>query len=642
MLNDGYYLSIYSDIDPILNMLNFSLRHDHNIALFKKEKEKINLVHHWELERITGIKHHNISFFSKEDLIDFINEKLLSTYNLTLEDMESTIGIPELSTNDKYYLINEENNISYHSISHLFTSLIMDSEIFNNSTIIGLAVDGGSDSVIDKDLYNKHNFCGCVSRNGKVELFGIPSMGMYWTYVSEYFEKPEGTLMALAYATTTDSSISFELLPNYYGPQDRNKCDRAIRSIIDKIMNEDFMNDKSIINYDNRFTLQENKISVIMKILQKQSIIKITKLVESIIKKYEINPRNAYLSLSGGYALNCPTNSALMNHFNFKGFLSCPCVNDGGLAIGMAMYYFYKELGSFNYKFETAYYGDEYNNLSDVCLQYEKYIGSVTEQPDIKTFINDITAAPIIWFDGRAEVGPRALGHRSIIGLANKKSTKDLLNTYKKREWWRPVAPIVLEEYIYDWFDNSFPSKYMLNNFVANKKNRELISAVLHFDNTARVQTLNENENPLLFKYLEEVYRCFNIPIICNTSLNDKGEPIIDKIEEAINFALRKRIKVLYVNGNRLELKNFKKYRNNKPLCRENSLFKKYKFKHYAYLNPFNVSKVNLLLYKTNSNLSHLSLNNIDDVNRINKVCKIIIENSRDQIKLLIRKANEH
>ena len=74
MLNDGYYLSIYSDIDPILNMLNFSLRHDHNIALFKKEKEKINLVHHWELERITGIKHHNISFFLI--ILDGIKKKL--------------------------------------------------------------------------------------------------------------------------------------------------------------------------------------------------------------------------------------------------------------------------------------------------------------------------------------------------------------------------------------------------------------------------------------------------------------------------------------------------------------------------------------------------------------------------------------
>ena len=76
IIKDGWYLFVYSDIDPVLNILKSSLRHDHNMALFEKKGENIRLVHHWEFERITGIKHHNVSFFNRDEAISFINKQL--------------------------------------------------------------------------------------------------------------------------------------------------------------------------------------------------------------------------------------------------------------------------------------------------------------------------------------------------------------------------------------------------------------------------------------------------------------------------------------------------------------------------------------------------------------------------------------
>lgn len=148
---------------------------------------------------------------------------------------------------------------------------------------------------------------------------------------------------------------------------------------------------------------------------------------------------------------------------------------------------------------------------------------------------------PIVWYDGQSESGPRALGHRSIIADPRSIRNKDLINLYKQRQWWRPVAPIILEDFLEEWFENAYPSPYMLNNFVIRQEKKELVPAILHLDLTARVQTINQESDEALYHVIQNFYERTGIPIVCNTSLNDRGEPIIETVEQAFNFALRKK-----------------------------------------------------------------------------------------------------
>lgn len=621
-LKNGYYLSVYSEIDPILSIMQFSLRHDHNISLFRVNEHKVELIHHWEIERLSGLKHHRVAFYNKTDAIEFINS-LLADYELTISDMEEIIGVPQLASCNDYHCIEEIPDISYHSICHMFSSMLVDSDIFQNEAIISLSFDGGPDILIDEFAYSKYLYAGAISVKGKVEFFEVPSPGSYWEYLKNELHMPEGTLMALAYATTTKLRNVDVDLGEIYKITDCNNNFSKLKTLIDYLMKSNDIFDL-FIDYDKRFTLTENRISALMKLIQEMSINSVHNFIENILIKYDLDPQNVYLSLSGGYALNCPTNTSIMQQFGFKGQLCCPCVNDGGISIGMALYYFYKKDKYINFHLKTAFCGSADDNLDDNLEKYNLYIKDVFRGIDYVA--EDIISEPVVWFDGRSEIGPRALGHRSLLANPTQLLAKDKLNLYKQREWWRPVAPIIIEDELDNWFTDAFPSPFMLNNFSVKKEQKELIKAVLHFDGSARVQTLNEKDNPGLYKVLVEMKKKSGIPIICNTSLNDKGEPIICSIDEAFNFSLRKKIRIMYVNGVRIMLHMHERYNDKKPLKRNCCIFTKYKNDKVLLkkLNPFELSFEDLFVYKMNSDLHRYDITNYNDVCILKKIVKKI------------------
>lgn len=194
---------------------------------------------------------------------------------------------------------------------------------------------------------------------------------------------------------------------------------KALDFVINRIMSYK-KEDKGILfsDYDDRFSFEEIKISMIMKIIQEKSIENVFLQIDRILEKYELNPNETIISLSGGYALNCPTNFDIMDRYKFKEMMCAPCVNDGGLSIGMGLYFFKKFMDSFIYKFEGAFYGyDDRKNFADTVDIYRDYISDVSE--NVKKISDDILKSPILWLDGNAEIGPRALGHRSIIADYN-------------------------------------------------------------------------------------------------------------------------------------------------------------------------------------------------------------------------------
>ncbi len=622
MLKDGYYLSTYTIVDPLASFYESMIRHDQNISLWLKNGRDIELIHHWELERVSGMKHHHIAFYTPHDFYKYIGV-LLQKYNITFSEIQAIIGTPVISTVDDYYNNGDfGGKYTYHTISHLFSSLIMDSDIFYKDNILAFCLDGGSDSLIDYDTKNKHEFIGVYTIRGKIEYFPITSPGPYWTELKRQFNYEEGTLMALA---TASSSKSLEQL---YKKDDFYDCDvssiqKFVKKIIDRIFSYQEIDSGIHFNcFDKRFSENDNKISMVMKIMQEISIIIVDEMIKSAIENYNIKTDETYLGLSGGYALNCPTNTYLQNKYKFKGQSIPPCTNDGGQAIGMGLYYFYKHLDSFNFKLKNSYYGDSDETLFQIIndSKYQNYIEHL--QDNLDSFFNDIVNEPLIWFDGKSEIGPRALGHRSILADPRTNISKDLLNHIKKRQWWRPVAPIILEQELANWFENSYSSPYMLNNFVLKDDKRDLAPAIEHIDHTCRVQSISKNDDTRLYSVIEDFYEKTGVPMLINTSLNDRGEPIINSIEQAMNFALRKKIRVIYVNGIRVCIKNHHLYTKEEPLQRNNFVFNRNHKDDIIKYNPYDLSNEEYLFYYKKLRNLNLSLNNEDDVKKIKKMQK--------------------
>jgi len=211
------------------------------------------------------------------------------------------------------------------------------------------------------------------------------------------------------------------------------------------------------------------------------------------------------LVFMGGCALNCSANTLLWDVFDDIWIMPNP--GDAGSSLGAAL-----ALRGSHIKWGGPYLGYDLGNKYPI----EKIIESLITKK----------IAPVA--AGRAEFGPRALGNRSILADPRNLSVKDKVNTIKQRELFRPFAPVVMEEYAEMFFEmpKGKPSPYM--QYAVKCKTPSLIPAVVHKDGTSRVQTVNKNQHPGLYKVLERWNQITGIPILLNTSLNIKGQPLLN------------------------------------------------------------------------------------------------------------------
>lgn len=554
-MKDGYYLSTYISVDKDGNVYDFiANRHDFNIALWKKTDKKVDLVKYWELERLTRLKHHRLPFFDSRQVDENLSV-LLKREGLTLADINEIWGSPHYNRSvDSGVLVPD---FYCHSIAHLFSSLLIDTDVFYNETILGLAVDLRADNETETRTYGANEYVGCVSRKGEIKYFNIVSPALLWFLFKKEYHMEEGSLMALASATkcrklnpvSLEERMLFKTLDYELGYD-------IFRTIVNDLSEE------NVVDIDPEFTLEDNLLSAAIKEVNRISQFIMKTQVAKIVEENDLNTKDTYLALSGGYGLNCPNNSWLMREFGFKGFLGAPCMNDSGESLGLGLFMMYSNLERFDFKLNHAFYGDSFDE-SDIpqCLSEKGFISNITDI-DAETFVNDLSSNVIVWVDGAAEIGPRALGHRSLLGDPRCIETKKELNRIKQRQFWRPVAPIVLEEFTKEWFEDIFVSPYMLQTSQIRKEKAALVPAIVHLDGSSRLQTLNSDtdNNKLLYKMIYEFYKQTGVPIVCNTSLNDRGEPICNRPCEALHFALKKHIKIAYINGKRVELTNFERY----------------------------------------------------------------------------------
>lgn len=238
--------------------------------------------------------------------------------------------------------------------------------------------------------------------------------------------------------------------------------------------------------------------------------------------------------LSGGVALNCKANGELLTKDIFKNVWVQPASGDSGAAVGAAFvgwYHYLKNERTYidNTLPEQAYLGIRYSNdaIEAVLKEHQIDYSLVNDKELCEEVSDQLKGKKIIgWFQGKMEFGPRALGNRSILASPLYSDMKKHVNMrIKKREGFRPFAPIVLEEKAKDWFLDSISSKYMLFTFRSDKK--EKIPSCIHEDGTARVQTLSSEENPLLHQLISSFEDKTSCPVLINTSFNVRGEPIV-------------------------------------------------------------------------------------------------------------------
>lgn len=537
---DGHYLSVYTHIDRLCLTRSIPVRHDQNMALWRKQGAHVELLRYWEFERYSGRKHHSASFADRAQALALIDVLLLEA-GIQRDQLSAIIGTPGLSTQDDRLLC--QDGFNPHTAAHLFGALLFDTERYFGGDMIGLAMDGGPDAVLTRPGLEDPIYAGAVVRQGKTKLFPVPSPGPFWSAMRTLTGLEEGSLMALGSATTVDLVAPPSPPPPVLTMRDFKTAFDWVRQLHDEVFAltaED--RETCHTGFDPRFSEAENRISILAKTVQTVSIQQVCDTLQAIIRAEGLDPAATTLAMSGGFALNCRANSQVMQHFGFAHFQAPPAVNDSGISLGYGLLYFLKTMQQFHFKGGPAGMG-----ARAVALPR-------TEPADLDTVLDDLMVGPIVWIEGGAEMGPRALGHRSLLADPRNPAAKDRLNEIKRRQWWRPVAPVILDEHVDAWFEKADHSPYMLRTFTLRPERAAQVPAVAHLDRSARIQTLSRDEAPQLCGVLTAFHRRTGVPMLCNTSLNDKGEPIINTLDEALAFARRRGVGVVYVDGRRHEV----------------------------------------------------------------------------------------
>ena len=306
------------------------------------------------------------------------------------------------------------------------------------------------------------------------------------------------------------------------------------------------------------------------------------------------------LCLAGGVALNCVGNGRILREGPFENIWIQPAAGDAGGALGAALFAWYQCLGNSRVAdgkkdFQHgSYLGPKYEKdcISDFLKKKNIPYVELSDE-EIPEKIADLIAGQKVigWFQGRMEFGPRALGGRSIIGDARSPKMQEVMNLkIKFRESFRPFAPSVTRERVSDYFEIDRESPYMLlvasvrkeirremsadeqKLFGIDKLNviRSTIPAVTHVDYSARIQTVNKDDNPLFYKTIARFDEKYGCPVIINTSFNVRGEPIICTPQDAYLCFMRTDMDYLIMGNFLIEKKA------QKPLDKDIDWMKKY------------------------------------------------------------------
>ena len=294
------------------------------------------------------------------------------------------------------------------------------------------------------------------------------------------------------------------------------------------------------------------------KIFEETTLSAYSKIIK-LFKKLDIEVEG--LCLSGGAALNCPTNTILSNNTQLNGLFIAPSCDDGGLGVGAALFAYHHIYNNPRASLGNLAENIAFKGYSPPRKEFEDVIGDagsdflVTRVQDLPDDISTslISGKIVGILCGAAETGPRALGNRSILADPRDGRNWQRVNSIKRREQWRPFAPACLSEHVGDFFyDGPEKSPHMLFNYKVRSKD---IPAVTHVDRTSRAQTVEKGGGGLR-AVLEKFYEKTSLPVLLNTSLNGPGEPILNNATHALDFVRNSDIDAIYAGPFKVARRN--------------------------------------------------------------------------------------
>lgn len=497
---------------------------DQNITIYDTETKKIKYV---EFDKYTKNKHFSfhsdkLNILKNVDLIykDNMRNNLFKTHKIiknisnidhfdevtwcyeTFED-----GYLKKESYDFVSLIEKVNIKKYnHQENHVLPSIFIN----NLKETLALSIDGKGDGNLSIFLW-KNNKLTLLFQEKKF------SYGMYYEIISsiflkeKYYQGIEGKFMAYAgisskMITINDFDLFFNDIINY----NWNNYDEKIiveNKIIEYINILLLKFDK----YDLAYTLQQLWIERIL-------------LQVSEYKQYSKN-----LVFSGGCSLNCMLNYKLLKTEWFKDIYWNPIASDSGQSIGSLYNYLYHN--DFN---EIKYININNYFCTDIPYDKQYYDNDIKHNTE---HLNDDVLIEMLYNDkiigvcrNNVEMGPRALGNRSILASPYHYSMHDKLNIIKKREWYRPYGIIIIREDLHKYFNIDVDAKYM--NIIGYINNKNLLNGAMHIDGSVRIQTITKESNEWLYNLLLKWKKKTGNAILINTSLNDNGMPIFNWYED--------------------------------------------------------------------------------------------------------------
>ena len=253
--------------------------------------------------------------------------------------------------------------------------------------------------------------------------------------------------------------------------------------------------------------------------------------------------------------MNSSLNGHLLHSGEFKNIFALPMASDRGTGLGAALYHIHQNLDvSRFFKLGHVYYGNLFDDKRAIKSMKKAGLRYSRSDDVVEMAAQALVHGKIVgWFQGRSEAGARALGNRSIVADPRVAEMKDLINArVKHRESFRPFAPSVLADRAPDYF--LFPERvtdlsYMTFTVQATEKALETIPSVIHVDRTARVQTVDAKQNGPYDRLIARFAELTGVPVVLNTSFNDKGEPIVETPEDAVSTFLKTDMDMLCIGN---------------------------------------------------------------------------------------------
>lgn len=504
---------------------------------------------------------------------------ILSNNNLTIEDIDlfvassclepivSVENIKKQLLKNGFDIPQSKIKVCDHHFSHAFTAYYPSD--FKKSLIMVLDGDGNTltekmaNGTENENMYwlnkNEHNSY-YIANDNKIELLerdeimagenGFGGVYRYFTYFCGFGGyKNAGKLMGLsAYGSKRNKYKKVEIFE--LGKNGFIKCliPDSDRLNSPKVV-EDWLVSKGI-NIKARKPEEPitKDVEDVAFLIQRELNRAIVHKVKYLIKKTGIKN----ICIAGGVGLNAVSNKEIIDKTGIKNIFIQPSAGDSGQCLGNAYYGIY-EFDRIHLKRKpiSVYQGKEYpkEEIENVLKGYGDKIKF--EKMDFTELVHlaaeKISQDKIIgWFQGKSEIGPRALGNRSILANPINENTKDILNEkVKHREHFRPFAPSVLENEAKKWFSTSIPAPYMIINAQVRKPKK--LPSITHKDGSARLQTVNSEQNQRFYTLISEFEKITGIPVVLNTSFND-NEAIVESPSDAINTFLRTNIDYLFIN----------------------------------------------------------------------------------------------